>query len=118
MPPRCIKELPPTEPRDRGCFYARAWVELRARRGAREVSSAGVAALRRAAERPSNEVSRRKSAQARLATPSSGATEQRSMAKQIGPGRLGGELAGMHAIRDADTAVRVPGERSEEHTSE
>src|SRR5437879_9051112 len=46
------------------------WVELRARRGAREASSAlvkrgqaGVAALRRAAERPSNEVWRRKSAQ-------------------------------------------------------
>src|SRR5438094_5592840 len=40
----------------------RAWVELRARRGAREASRAGVAG----------------------ATPSSGATEQRSMAKQIG----------------------------------
>src|SRR6266478_2136886 len=38
----------------------REWVKLRARRGAREVSSAGVAELRRAAERPSNEVSRRK----------------------------------------------------------
>src|SRR6266478_1119511 len=43
-------------------------VELRARRGAREVSSAGVAA----------------------ATPSSGATEQRSIAKQIGRVRLRG----------------------------
>ncbi len=46
----------------------RDWVKLpyegkRARRGAREVSSAGVAELRRAAQRPSNEVWRRKLAQ-------------------------------------------------------
>src|SRR6266404_5930040 len=47
----------------RGNLLWRNRVELRARRGAREVSSAGVAELRRAAERPSNEVWRRKSAQ-------------------------------------------------------
>src|SRR5437667_9584861 len=45
---------------------AKDWVELRARRGAREASSAGVAALRRAAERPSNEVWRSESTQSRL----------------------------------------------------